>query len=322
MFQFLLKRDAVFPALLLLLASGASLALFPSKAMMISPESGPLSILLVQYPVPPYLLQGIWLMGLLFQSWQFHRLHLIQGLIEDKNSLFLYSYGTMALLAPAMRIASDIFLAQTLLLWALIDLKAVYAQGKAGRSFNMGLKLALAFLFYKPILFVFPALQLCMLLAGAMSFRLFIVGWLGFISPLYLAGGTLYLVNELDAFLAVTTRLVPERYPFTWPDKRMWFPISVAYGASIVLALWFRSQRRIEIQFQIYNQLHWALIILLALLVALVPNQGLRALVFCLIPLAYFNARLLRQLGKPWAFEAASILQLVLPFALAFILTR
>ena len=102
----------------------------------------------------------------------------------------------------------------------------------------------------------------------------------------------------------------------------MWFPVSVADGFTLVLALWCRSQRLIEVQFQIYNQLHWALIALLTILVFTVPNQGSRALIFCFIPLAYFNSRLLRQLGKNWAFETASILQLVLPFAVAFILTR
>lgn len=322
MFQFLLKRDAVFPAILLLLASCLGMAMFPVQAMKLSTESGPLALLMAQYFEQGWLLSFIWGVGFLFQTWQFHRLHLIQGLSEEKDSLFMFSYGVIALIAPAMHIASDIFFAQTFLLWALLDLKSVYSQGKAGYSFNMGLKLAIAFLFYKPVIFVFPALQLCMLLAGAMSFRLFIVGWLGFASPLYLAGGTLYLFNELDAFMAVTARISSGSYKLEPPDKRMWFPVSVAYGVSLVLAMWFRSQRRIEVQFQIYNQLHWALIVLLLILVLTTPGQGSRVLIFCMIPLAYFNARLLRQLGKKWAFEMASFLQFILPFLLAFILTR
>ncbi len=322
MFQFLLKRDSAFPALLLLLACGIGLSFFPSPAMMLTPESGPLALLMVQHPIPVSFQIGIWLFLLLFQSWQFHRLHQIQGLSEDRDSLFLFSYGTMLMLVPAMRVTSDIFLAQSLLLWSLIDLKAVYTQAKTGRAFNMGLKLSLAFLFYKPIILVFPALQLCMLLGGAITFRLFLVGWLGFISPLYLVGGTLYLFNELDAFLAVTTRLRPEYYPLHLLDKRLWFPISVVYGATLILAFWFRSQRRIEVQYQVYNQLHWALMFLLVLVVIFIPNQGLRAIVFCLIPLAYFNARLLKQLGKPWTFEVSAILQMLIPFAVAFILTR
>jgi hypothetical protein len=61
---------------------------------------------------------------------------------------------------------------------------------------------------------------------------------------------------------------------------------------------------------------------LLVLVVIFIPNQGLRAIVFCLIPLAYFNARLLKQLGKPWTFEVSAILQMLIPFAVAFILTR
>lgn len=320
MFQFLLKRDSAFPAILLLLISSIGLAMFPTPAMKLTTESGPLALLMAQHLHQDWLMKCIWVAALIFQAWQFHRLHLIQGLSEDKDSLFFFSYCAMALIAPAMRVTSDVFLAQTFLLWALIDLKAVYSHSKAGHSFNMGLKMAIAFLFYKPVIFVFPALQLCMLIAGAMSFRLFIVGWLGFASPLYLAGGTLYLFNELDAFMAVTARISSGSYRMELPDKRMWFPISVAYGVSLVLAMWFRSQRRIEVQFQIYNQLHWALIALLAVLVFTVPSQGNRVLIFCLIPLAYFNARLLRQLGKQWAFESAAILQLALPFVLAFIL--
>lgn len=126
------------------------------------------------------------------------------------NVAFMYIILTS--LSPWFSCFNEVIVVNWLLLAALDILLSIHQTAQPRRSiFNAGFWLALAALMYFPAIIYLLLLLLALALLRSFNAGEWIVGLLGFFTPLYFAAGILFLIDKFELMLI-------------WPEWHFWFP--------------------------------------------------------------------------------------------------
>lgn len=239
---------------------------------------------------------------------------------NDSNLLPGVFYCLFASMVPEFMFPTAVLLSNTFLIFALIELMAVYKLPvAAGRLFNAGLWIGVAGLFYFSSLFLVVFVIWGVSILRAYNIGEFVVVLLGLITPLFLAGTVFYLIDRFPEFWDIQFSQNLAFLDFDSSPGSLFWLKTIIFVILILVALLSSTalfQKRI-MQVQKKISILFGFLLFSGLIVLFQGQVDVSHWLIACIPLAAFFSMTFSAMPSQWA-EVVHLLMLAGGMALAY----
>ncbi len=267
---------------------------FIAPAIVVTGEDGLISFLLKQYiqPLPSVFLWLVYMGILLLQAIRLNMVLNENKMFHNGNFTTAMAYVVVSGLFPEWCSITPAFIANTFLIWILIQLFKLYnSPAPKVLLFNTGLIAGFSVICYHPTAILIVVILFALIIVRPFRIAEWIVLLMGVITPLYILFSILFLTDKWN----LVTQFLPKLHlglpKFQYKDFWVVFTISTIF-ISLLAGLVYYSNASNRVIIQIRK--NWSVLVVMLLLMLPIPfiftNTAMYAVEMLIIPLSAFIA--------------------------------